>query len=232
MTKQETNHLTKTNVSFEEYFKRKSIELGNKVLRKKRIYLDLKYWIYCRDAKYNNPQKSIHEEIYKLLYQLVDSKILICPANWAVLSETFKQKDSSSRLRTAKIIDELSTNIVILPQPIIVGIELLHLLSMLSEGSNVIYPLETLVWTNTGCYLGLSIQYDTRLEKDIENSLQKDMFDTMTSLNFSSIISSLPFESYDKLPVLNETEFACKINKNTEEHKKNLIPSNKFLKWS
>lgn len=174
-------------VPFEQYTKNKRIELSKVVLAKKRIYMDLKYWIYLRDAYRGNPQKSIHYEIASNLYQLAELGYIICPANHTILTETLKQTDPKSRATTCKIIDELSQNVIIEPYPLLVDIELTNLLSSFLYGKEKIYKMVQLVWGKAGNILGQHIPSNKGFDSITENAIQKTILDMTTDLTFSEI---------------------------------------------
>lgn len=48
-------HFEEPNVSVDAHSRRRRLRLGEDVLSKVRIYLDQRYWIYCRDAMLGNP---------------------------------------------------------------------------------------------------------------------------------------------------------------------------------
>lgn len=68
------------------------------------IFLDMNIWIELADEK-----TQFAKTIKELLQFLVRDRKLFCPLYWSVLSELYKQ-EYSSRLRVAKIMDELSLN--------------------------------------------------------------------------------------------------------------------------
>lgn len=75
--------------------------LAKRVLGRKRIYLDQKYWIYCRDAMLGRPQKPIHDALWAKLLTLVSAAKVLCPAGITVLLETQKQRDPKKLAATA-----------------------------------------------------------------------------------------------------------------------------------
>ena len=174
-------------ITCESYSKNIRVKLGKEVNNKLRIYLDLKYWIYIRDAYCGNAQKQIHNDIAHYLYRLVELGYVICPANSTVLDEVFKQNDSQSRTHTCKIIDDLSGGIIIEPYILLVDIELMHLISSFLEKKDKIHELNMLVWNKAGNIYGQQIPYFKDLDKNTDNTLQKTFLDIFSDLTFSEI---------------------------------------------
>ena len=87
-----------------EYILAKEREITEQFSQKKVIYLDMKYWIYCRDAIQNVK----HAQIYSLLQKGIHNQKLICPISDAFILELQKQSDLSSFRKTITIADELS----------------------------------------------------------------------------------------------------------------------------
>lgn len=211
-------HKSQPDLSFQEYSKSKKIELGNQVSKKIRIYLDLKYWIYLRDAYYGNPQKKIHNEIATCLYRLSEIGLTICPSNWLIANEILKQKEAKRRFKTSKIVDDLSHNIIIEPLPILVEIELLHLLSQLVDGKEKVYRLNQLVWNHGGNLLGETIPSNTSFDNETETVLQKTFLDVISDVKFSKMIEIF-VESNIKPPPFNMPDYEKGITIETDKHR-------------
>ncbi len=204
-------------IPLEQYSKHKRVELGEKVLKKKRIYLDLKYWIYLRDAYYGKPQKFIHNKIASALYRIVEMGYAICPANYTILNEIAKQCDPTSKANTCRIIDELSNRIIIEPYDLLVDIELTHLASSFIEEKEKLYALEQLVWARVGNILGECIPCNTGYDAKTENALQKTFLDTMSELSFSEITET--FASSNTKKPFDSLQYAKNRTSETNKHK-------------
>lgn len=106
-------HLQNTSaLSLAEYIRHKRGELAKVVSVKKRIYLDQRYWIQCRDAERGlaNP---VRTGIWRALRNLVRAGKAICPITSSCAIETYKQSDGNSRRMTAEVMDELSCGLAL-----------------------------------------------------------------------------------------------------------------------
>ena len=78
------------------------------------IYLDMKYWVYFRDAYLGNPISDDVGRLYALLVDLVNSNKVICPFSQVTWIELFKQNDLIRRQAAASVLDLLSKSISII----------------------------------------------------------------------------------------------------------------------
>lgn len=88
-------HLQHPEIDPDIYIRSQHVAIGDQVLKKRRIYLDQKYWIYCRDVIRGKPQHPLHPEIYKLLSNAVKSGVAVCPASHLILREPIGSSLSS-----------------------------------------------------------------------------------------------------------------------------------------
>jgi len=185
-----TKHLDHPDISIAQYSKAKRLELGQEVLKKKRIYLDQKYWNYCRDAKRGKPQKPIHEEIWKMLCKNVQIGKMICPVAFPILDETFKQKDVCSRKVTGEVIDELSKNVVILPPLELFKLEFLYFIRKHTSKKDL-YSCASMAFTYIPFLCGEQIPYNKAFDNTTMTAIQKSIFDIFSEIPFSYMTDGL-----------------------------------------
>jgi hypothetical protein len=209
-------HFAEPHISAAQHSLARRISLGAEVLGKRRIYLDQKFWIFCRDAHLGKPNKPSHDLIWRALCSLVDTGRVVCPVAYPVLIETFKQGDAQRRKATATVIDRLSCRVALQPFPELVRIELYHLFRKHAKGKSAVYPLKRLVWTYAGWIAGEMIADNPVFDDATNNALQKGMFDTLAAAPFSSIIDAT---SGKPSPPLEDTEqHYAKLNADTTQH--------------
>lgn len=75
------------------------------------IYLDTKWWIRLREARFSSNPRPDELRILDKLWELVDADVIVCPASGAVIEEVLRQTDMTTRLATASIMDMLSCGI-------------------------------------------------------------------------------------------------------------------------
>lgn len=141
-------HRLHPEISLERYVRTKVLETADRVLARKRIYLDTRYWVALRDVRLQRPRTVVDEELLKTISELVSSGRAICPINANVFAELLKQRDNQTRLATAQVIDELSLGIAIQPEDERIGTEIMHCLQRSLSGEDALEPLERLVWTS------------------------------------------------------------------------------------
>lgn len=185
------HHLSHPEQSADAYIRKQNIALGERILSKRRVYLDQKFWIYCRDAARGNPKHESHRRLYQALQKSAASGQLVCPASHIVLEETFKQSDQATRSSTADVVQELSGGIAIQPFPVLFQAEILNFLVAQGPWSTDIYPVEQFAWTHIGNVFGhlspVCDAFDTRTLQ----AFQKAWFDLMAQVTFPVLVESL-----------------------------------------
>lgn len=209
-------HFAEHHVSAMQHSQTRRLSLGAELGRKTRIYLDLKYWIFCRDAHLGTPAKPEHEAIWRALCALVDNGHAVCPVAYPVLVETLKQGDVQRRRATAAVIDRLGCRVAIQPFHELVRIEMYQLVLRSTKGREAVCPLEQLVWTYAGWIVGEMICQNAAFDQAANNAIQKCMFDVLSAAPFSSIIEAIK----DREPPVREDtkEYYAKLNADAAQY--------------
>ena len=181
-------HLAHPEVSFETYVKERKLALGRQVLKKTRIYLDQNYWIYCRQAALGHARERAHGDILNALRHAVQCGKAICPVGHPVLEETLNQSNPNTRAATAKVIDELSGNVVIEPFPTLTQLELLHFIRSTTQGPGSVHAAHEMAWTWPLWVMGLAKPNNKALDHAANLAVQKSFFDATTNLPFSVLV--------------------------------------------
>ncbi len=132
-----------------------TIDLGKKILPKRRYYLDTKYWIYIGDIE-RGRGTIVHKEIHQALHSLVENGNAICPISYHSFIELEKQSDKQSLLATAKLMDKLSDKVCFIPYDGIFQQELICYLrsrQLIRRGLPAVSAAKY-VWTNTPFLFG------------------------------------------------------------------------------
>lgn len=86
--------------------------LAEKILARKKIYLDTNHWVELRKVVLGaSSKKPIYEEILELLRRLVADGHVCCPVSSTIFDELMKQTDVTTRTASARLMDELSWGI-------------------------------------------------------------------------------------------------------------------------
>ncbi len=186
-------HLAHPEENFDTYYKRKKLERAQDVIAKKKIYLDQKYWIYCRDVEMGRSKECIHQEIYEALKSLVSKGIAICPTSHLVLEETTKQLDLNTRRSTASVIDRLSGNISLEPIPYLDSLEWFCYFQNIYAKENciAIVAKNNFAWTWSSYMLDTRIPHSPWMGESTNTAFKKAFFDSLTHLPFSNVLDAL-----------------------------------------
>ena len=95
---------------FEQYRRSRYRRLLAMIGARKRIYLDMKFWIWLRSPA-QSPQHTEAVKLLSLLRDGVASGRILCPVSYAAFCEMMKQNPEERRLAQAAIMDELSLGV-------------------------------------------------------------------------------------------------------------------------
>ena len=166
-------HLENDTGDFETYTRKKRLDLGESLLKLRRIYLDTKYWLYVRDVYLNRSQNPLHVEIVNELRRLRASGSTICPVSYSIFSELLYQSDPVTRNATAEMIDELSGGCTIQPLTVVFKAELMHFMRKNTNPKAELYKVAELLWTKVAFVMGdtfLSFKNSILPKRSIGNS--------------------------------------------------------------
>lgn len=211
------HHMAHQAQTADAYIRRRHLCLGEHVLQKRRVYLDQKYWIYCRDAARGEAKSPAHERLYETLLEGVNAGNLLCPASHVVLEETFKQSDPATRMLTAELVQNLSCGIAVQPFPVLSQAEILHFLMATRPWAVDIYPTEQLAWTYVGNIFGHMSPVCNAFDQMTQIAIQKAWFDLMAKMTFPSLVEALTPVRDENVDV--PQEYYELLNKQSVEHK-------------
>lgn len=106
-------HRARPNVSFERHLASLEEDVAREALKTRRVYLDLRYWIFLRDADLGKPQKPVHIKLLDAMLRGVSDGRFVCPITEAVFFEVDRQGNTERRMQTVRMIDKLSRGFVI-----------------------------------------------------------------------------------------------------------------------
>lgn len=178
------SHMASPEVSYEEYRRKKELECGKIVMARKSVYLDTRFWIHLRDADLGKPVHAIFDQLLTELRRGVAEGRIICPFAADILAEVYRQSDQTTRLATARLIDELSLNIALQSEPERLATELLHGIQSIRPSAPPQEPLRKLVWTRPSFVVGHIVPSTTAFDPATELALQKSFLDSIGRLGF------------------------------------------------
>ena len=180
------DHLITPNMSIDEYVRRSQINLGKGLEEKCAIYLDTKYWILLREADQNRGTKK-SAKLLKLLRMGVSKNLIFCPISGAVFVEILKQSDMSSRLATAKLIDELSLGVTLIEEDRRIFTEIEYFI-FAALGLPDLHPLNHLVWCKLSYVLGFQHPTSPLFDTGTDLAGQKAFFDHVCTIPLHEMV--------------------------------------------
>ena len=110
-----SEHIAQPEIDVSTYVRGKRIALAHEISDRTKIYLDTKYWALLRDVRLGRSNCPDTKKILGVLESGVADGSLICPLNADIHFEVMKQDDEHTLLATARLIDELSVGVCMLP---------------------------------------------------------------------------------------------------------------------
>jgi hypothetical protein len=106
-------HRGQDDVSLEQHLASLEESVAREALGKTRVYLDLRYWIFLRDADLGKPKRPVHVKLFDAMLRGVSEGKFVCPITDAVFFELDRQGNTERRMQTIRMIDRLCQGIVI-----------------------------------------------------------------------------------------------------------------------
>lgn len=183
-------HRANGHVSIDRHVKSRVVALGRSIESRTPIYLDINFWILLRDATLGSDRGDSGIQLLRLLREGVASGAVLCPASDVVFLELLKQSDPSSRLATAKLIDELSLGVTLLHGEARMGTEVVHFIHSFENDANL-HPLHHLVWSKLSCVLGPMHPHSPQFDADTQLVVQKAFFDHLWSIPLATLVGMI-----------------------------------------
>jgi hypothetical protein len=156
------------------------------VASKKRIFLDLSFWLQLRDGR------SVEANIFLgKARDLVQAGKVIFPVTQMVIHEVLKQSDATSRKRTLALFDELTTGAVLEPEADCVVHETTKFLELTLGTTGYCAP-PCLLWTKPAHFFGHGRFTTTISDAVLAKNINDELFAFTWSLTFIDIANILP----------------------------------------
>lgn len=184
-------HRKNPQTSIDQHVRRRVIKLGQRLAPRLPVYLDTKFWIILRKAVLNPRSFAEGIELLQHLRTAVASGVIFCPISEGIFFELMKQSDGGSRLATARLIDELSLGVTLVPHQMRVAAELARFIHLSEFGEAVLDPLNHLVWSKLTYVLGFVHPGATPFDHETELAVQKAFFDHMWTLTLEQMVTRI-----------------------------------------
>lgn len=211
-------HLLHPDISLDAYLRKKRQSFGQQAMSRRRIYLDQRFWIDCRDAESGNASP-VTKELWSQLQKAVETGQIWCPVYASVWCETMKQS-SGSRLATARVIDRLSGGLAIRNSEQRFQIEFSHWVWTKLLGNKTLAHPHTYAWTSLGLILGEAVPYGTGFDHKNELAIQKSMLDLFSEFTMQDMMLMMTQgygipQGMNELLIYNTQNIMSRLHKNS-----------------
>jgi len=202
-------------MSIEDYSEQFKIELGEIVLKRHRIYLDTKYWIFMRDASLGKAT-TVQTNIYKKLKDLIKKEFTICPLSPHIFEELMNIGDKEKRLNMARVMDELSQQICFISPLNIAGQELLTFVRNCQakvEGKPLFNPAKY-VFTKVAFVTGELYPTVEGIPDEQINDIRIQSFDNLSKFTLIEMLKTIKSD----FPQRNSENLIAQLNKGKDDN--------------
>jgi predicted DNA-binding ribbon-helix-helix protein len=220
-------HRANGHISIDRYVNIRTVELGRSLDARTPIYLDIKFWILLRNVALGRDCSETGSDLMRLLRDGVANRKLLCPASESVFLELLKQTDASTRMATARLIDELSLGVTLLHNQARSETEVAHFIHSVEEDGGSLHPLRHLVWSKLSYVLGVVHPSSTPFDPDTERALQKAFFDHMWTIPLATVVDMIK-EVPDR-ENLTLADIAAMLNDGAARHAKDVVSFERVL---
>lgn len=213
-------HRGSPDVSVDSYIRSKRVELGESLESKTKIYLDTKYWIYFRDVLLGRIDSGPIFDSYNVLVSLCETGAVICPICEDVFYEITKQVDIETLTTSIKLIDQLSSGVVLTTQEERIKAEILYFFYRYRERTTNLYQPKYLVWTKIGQVLGGYMPCNTTFDEKDELMIQKAFFDQVWHNSLHDACELFGFSKLYDMPRM--PDLSASLNEHSKQTKEKL----------
>lgn len=208
-------HLRHPTVSIEDHIEQRGADFARALDGKTAIYLDVRFWVIVREVRNGTRTSSIDRKFVHHLEALVGRERGFCPITTATFNELMKQGNLAQRLETARVIDELSCGVSLLPEEDRMASEVeAFILSTLPPG----LPIRVrATWTGLCFVLGHLYPTQTAFGAADERAVQKAVFDELWDRPLVQIAEAIDPEAY--LSLGREEAIAEMLNAGNAAHR-------------
>jgi hypothetical protein len=164
-------------------------ELGIQVSKKRRLYLDVRFWNDLCDAELGVHRNVSSKELLSALTDEVARGDVICPVEFHVVEELHRQKDLEKRAITLRLIDLLSSRTVLVSPTERLFLEVLRLVQGLAAQTPPVSAPLGEVWTRPMFAVGHDLPpFEAPfLPPEVVTQLRSDFESTWWSFGFTEM---------------------------------------------
>jgi hypothetical protein len=183
-------HKEQGQVSFDQYFERKSADFAKSFGKTSKIYLDTKFWVKLRNAALGVSTNPVDVNLLSALRKSVVERRAVFPFSSPLWFETFHQSDPNTRVATARLIDELSLRLTSMTEEDRIALEVGDLFDRFVLKKPLSESVENLVWSVPSCGLGIPFIHSKDWQESDAVAMQKTLLDEIWTTEFAGIAAS------------------------------------------
>lgn len=199
----------------DSYILQFKIRVGDMALKKHRLYLDTKYWIFMRDAALGKASP-MQTKIYEKLKELVKREIAICPLSPHIFQELMNIGDKEKRLNMAQVMDELSQQVCFISPLNIAGQEILSFVrncQAKAEGKSPFNPAKY-VFTKVAFVMGELYPTVREIPDEQLNNIRVQFFDYLSKFTLVAMLKTIQSD----FPQRNSENLIAQLNKGKDDN--------------
>jgi len=120
---------------------------------------------------------------------------LVCPLNADIDFEVMKQEDAQTLVETARLIDDLSLGVCMLPMMERMQLEVFHFIATTRQSKDGGHEPDELVWSKAAYVLGFVTPDCYKLPGPVNIAFQKCFADHMWTLGFEDQLNAMSIET-------------------------------------
>lgn len=201
-------------MDIEAFSQQVKFDIGNMMLKKHRIYLDTKYWIFMRDASLGKSTPT-QTRVYEKLRDLVKKEVAICPISPHIFEELMRVGDREKRLNMARVMDELSQQVCFISPLNIAGQELLSFMRYCqskAQGKTLFNPTKC-VFTKVAFVMGELYPTVECIPEEQMDAIRIQVFDRLSRVTLVEMLKTMK----DDFPQRN-SDLIAQLNKGKDDN--------------
>ena len=184
-------HSQHPEISADQHLRFKHLLLLRQLETKLLVYLDKCHWIGLRHVVLKTKfARKEYEMLLRLLRELKDAQLILCPTSFPLFTELMKQSDDQTRLATAYLMDELGDGICLPAGPVIQENEVRQHILKSWFGSGGPDAKEWL-WTKACWILGALIPHNPAFSPEENTWIQKSFIDHVWESRLGDLVERL-----------------------------------------
>jgi len=212
-------------ISPETHLRQKHLGLLKALEERTLIYLDTCHWINLLHTLLKNTKAlPVYQDIFHLINNLAINNRVLCPVSFPLFLEMMKQKDETTRLATARLMDCLSAGVCFQHPYLIQRLELRQIMlrGILRDKAP---DLRDQVWTKVGFIAGEMLPFPKGFSEEDKIFLQKLSIDGM----WETPLDHFAEHALPELSTIHQQKLASATNTDAEWYRTNKIPFEEAL---